>query len=278
MKKFYCCIILSIIAFTCRATNIDGISYEIDTSSKTAKVVDLGHDYEGHPPYVGDIVIPETFGITKIDRFGESHTVTYTVTAIGSGAFSANMDLTSVVIPNTVTLIEYGAFEMCLKLASVTIGNSVETIQNLAFADCISLTSLVIPNSVKEIGDRAFGGLSNLKNLHIGSGVEYLGRFAFESCKVLENIYCYATVVPSAGADTFIDTNKATIYVPSATVEKYQSTYPWSVFTIMPLDETNGISPQRISPTTTLRKYIYNGHIIVDKDSRKFNIGGQMVE
>ena len=64
---------------------------------------------------------------------------TYSVTSIGSSAFSSCSSLTSITIPNSVT----------------SIGNS-------AFSSCSSLTSIVIPNSVMNIGDNAFSYCSAL--------------------------------------------------------------------------------------------------------------------
>lgn len=274
MKQIYCSIIFAITTLTCEAVNVNGISYDLDTASKTAKVVDLGNDYEGHPSYVGDIVIPESFDITTTDREGNKHTTTYIVTAIGNGAFRANTELTSIVIPNTVTIIEYDAFDGCAELTSVTIGNSVEIIQSGAFESCTSLSSVILPNSVTKIGDGAFANLVNLKTLSIGSGVKILGDYVFVDCEMLENIYCYAMEVPSAGVDIFLRTNNATIYVPKAVVEAYQAKTPWNSFSIKPLDEADGIAPLLISPITIPRKHMNNGHIIIENNTCKFNING----
>ena len=112
-----------------QAEVIDGINYSLDSSSKTASVTSLTEKYSG------DIVLPETV---------EYNGVTYSVTSIGSSAFSC-----------------------CSGLTSVVIGNSVTSIGNYAFESCSGLTSVVIPNSVTSIGDQTFYNCSSLTAVHI---------------------------------------------------------------------------------------------------------------
>ena len=125
---------------------------------------------------------------------------TYTVTIIGSSAFSHCAGLTSVTIPNSVTEIGQWAFYSCSNLTdiivdpenssycsidgvlynketsvlikcpegkkgSLTISGSVTTIGNEAFRDCIGLTSVTIPNSVTRIELYAFLGCLNLTDI-----------------------------------------------------------------------------------------------------------------
>ena len=125
---------------------------------------------------------------------------TYTVTIIGSLAFSHCAGLTSVTIPNSVTEIGQWAFYSCYNLTdiivdpenpsycsidgvlydkevsvlikcpegkkgSLTAPGSVTTIGNEAFRDCIGLTSVTIPNSVTGIELYAFLGCLNLTDI-----------------------------------------------------------------------------------------------------------------
>ncbi len=55
------------------------------------------------------------------------------VTAIGTGAFMGNTDITSVSIPSTVTRIGMEAFSDCTNLSSITIPDSVTSISEDAF-------------------------------------------------------------------------------------------------------------------------------------------------
>ncbi|MCR5191903.1 MAG: leucine-rich repeat protein [Bacteroidales bacterium] len=96
--------------------------------------------------------------------------VSYSVTEIGSYAFSSCVDLTSVTIPNTVTTIADDAFKNCVGLLSVSIPNSVTTIDDFAFSYCSSLTSITIPSSVTYIGLYVFTWCSALTSISVDPG------------------------------------------------------------------------------------------------------------
>ena len=76
----------------------------------------------------------------------------YSVTGIGSSAFSGCTGLTSVTVPDSVTSIGERAFYNCSCLASITIPDSVTSIGQRAFYGCTSLASVTIPDSVTSIG------------------------------------------------------------------------------------------------------------------------------
>lgn len=81
--------------------------------------------------------------------------------------------------------------------------------------NCSKLTSVTIPNSVKSIGNQAFDGcnltevISNIKN-----PFNIYGRPSFDN-KCTFNVYTF---------------NKATLYVPVGTIDKYKSTEGWKDF------------------------------------------------
>ena len=121
---------------------IDGINYEFNGETKQATVI-----RKSNGQYFGEVVIPESV---------EHKGTTYSVTSIGSQAFSDCSGLTSVTIPNSVTSIEGNAFWGCSGLTSVTIPNSVTSIGGMAFYQCSVLTSVTIGNSVTSIGNNVF--------------------------------------------------------------------------------------------------------------------------
>ena len=104
---------------TSTKVQVGNLYYYLDTSNHLAEVTS-----KPSGKYSGDIVIPASFSYNNIS---------YSVTSIGSLAFS-----------------------QCRGLTSVTIGNSVTTIGDWAFCDCNGLTSVTIPNSVTSIGEGAF--------------------------------------------------------------------------------------------------------------------------
>ena len=102
----------------------DGIYYYVlSEEEKTAEVTYNYKDIE-HNSYSGNVIIPEQV------KFEEKN---YTITAIGSNAFSGCSGLTSIELPVGVTSIGDGAF-----------------------FGCSGLTSIELPSGVTSIGDRAF--------------------------------------------------------------------------------------------------------------------------
>ena len=239
-------VLLSLPVFS-KAVEIEGINYELETTSHEAKVV-----AKRHGQYAREIAIPETI---------EHNAVTYRVTAIGNGAFSGCTELVSVVIPNTVTNIEGWAFYYCTSLSSVAIPNSVKcieeetfrgcsalrtidipdsvtTIGRGAFMNCEGLHSVVIPNCVTTISHNAFYGCTALSSVAIGCSAKEIGTQAFAHCPRLKDVFCHAASAPKANSQTF-DKNASrstSLHVPGVSVENYKATMPWSTFaSITPL-------------------------------------------
>ena len=181
-------------------------------------------------------------GITSIGKsaFADctsltSATIGSGVTSIGDGAFYSCSSLTSIDIPNNVTSLGSSAFSRCSSLDSITIGNGVTLIGDYAFYWCTALSSVIIGNGVTSIGKQAFYECDALTSVTIGSGVTSIGERAFYYCRDLKDVYCYAENPPSTYSDTFMSSYiiNATLHVPSASIEAYKSTFPWSSFNIV---------------------------------------------
>ena len=81
-------------------------------------------------------------GNLKIPKVAVDRNTEYSVTTIGSDAFSDCRDLTTVEIPNSVTSIGDRAFSYCYGLKSVEIPNSVTSIAYSDFSECISINTI----------------------------------------------------------------------------------------------------------------------------------------
>ena len=203
---------------------VNGIYYNLNSSSKTAEVTYKSSSYRS---YSGKVNIPSSMSYNG---------TTYSVTSIGNYAFDDCHDLTSITIPNSVTSIGFWAFTDCRALTSITIPNSVTSIGSSAFSGCSGLTSVTIPSSVTSIGSYAFFGCSGLTSVTIGSGVTSIGSYAFTNCTNLSDVFCYAEIVPTArfgGSNTAFEglsLSSVTLHVPESSIADYRSTAPWSSF------------------------------------------------
>ncbi len=187
-------------------TQVDGIWYDFDSSTKTASVT-----YSNE--YSGSVIIPETVTYNGI---------TYSVTSIGSYAFYECSSLTSVTIPNCVTSIGNSAFRGCDSLSKTNYTGDIAGWCNIKFANyyanpmCYSrnfyindqeIKDLVIPNNVTSIGSYAFFGCSSLTSVTIPNSVTSIGNLAFINCSSLTsplyNAHCFAYMPTSySGAYT----------------------------------------------------------------------------
>lgn len=152
---------------------IDGVYYNLVTSTKTATVVN------GSTKYTGEVTIPAT--VTWED-------ITYDVTSISMEAFKSCTGLTSVSIPSSVSIISDQAFYNCSGLTSVTIPDGVTSIGNEAFYQCSNLATVVIGDDVKTIGYNAFYNCRKLAELTFGKRVESIGAWAFYNCDGLNSV------------------------------------------------------------------------------------------
>lgn len=158
------------------------------------------------------------------------------ISEIGEYAFYG-CDLISITIPNKVTEIKRGVFGSCSKLSSVTIPGSVTLIGDSAFGSCSSLTHFTIPDSVITIGNSFLSGCTKLTSITIPDSVTSIGDYAFYDCRALKIIYCRPTIPPIIGASyAFGNCNNIIIYVPTESVDAYETANVWKSKTIRGYD------------------------------------------
>lgn len=193
-----------------------GIYYYINEDGTSVTVASCQREYSGH------LVIPST--VVHDDK-------TYKVTDIDNEAFRYCKSLTSIVIPDGVTSIGWFAFKNCTSLASAVIGNGMTDMKVGTFMLCTSLTTVDLPESLTSIRGEAFRSCKSLTSITIPEGVTFIEEDVFDGCTSLATVVCRAGKVPDA-AMAFGDAPlyKATLYVPSSSIEAYKAADQWKNF------------------------------------------------
>ena len=123
--------------------------------------------YEGNDK---EVKIPDNLGINYI----------------GNDAFSYNLELESVEIPDGVCNINSEAFSECENLKTVIFPQTLETIGYQAFDYCFSIKEFSFPENLTYIGDEAFAQCDSLENINFGnnfktSNVVYMNSLFFNT-------------------------------------------------------------------------------------------------
>ena len=106
------------------------------------------------------------------------------VVSIAEGAFTAQMKLEEITLPETVTEICPRAFADCENLKSVT-APGVTVIGMEAFQNCDNLRDVRFSSSLAVIDDRAFHSCSRLQSLTAPATLTEIGTDAFVGCENL---------------------------------------------------------------------------------------------
>ena len=122
------------------------------------------------------------------------------VTEIAKNAFTNNVDLYSIVLPDTVTVIGEDAFRNCRSLVSVKLPASLKELPMNCFFGCSVLKTVVLPETLEKIGEFCFEGCTKLGNVKIPASVTEIGYDAFVHCEnilldVSENEYAAAYAI-----------------------------------------------------------------------------------
>ena len=182
-------------AWDYKRVQIGDLYYNLDATNQTAEVTNKSYS---------NYTYNEGWNVTNanIPASVAYHSVTYSVTSIGWGAFYDCRSLTSVTIPNSVTSIGDYAFSRCSGLTKVNIMD-IAAWCNIAFSNYesnplsyakhlyvndVDVTDLVIPNSVTSIGDFAFYNCSGLTSVTIPNSVTNIGNHAFYECTGLTKV------------------------------------------------------------------------------------------
>lgn len=196
-----------------------------------------GHAFSGCTG-LSNIAIPES--VTSIGDYafvGCTNLATVlipnSVTSLGGGVFRNCTSLTKVTLPETIYGIRFWLFLDCVNLIDIIIPNSVHYIGSGAFQGCNSLTNVTIPNNVSSVEEMAFYGCNSLESITISSSVTSIENEAFANCSQLRSVKSYITEPQNCsihGYSFYNTSSNATLYVPTGTKSKYETTEGWNQF------------------------------------------------
>ena len=244
MKKKLLTLAVALLAATgawAQEFTFDNLTYTV--TDATAKTVEL----------TGYVTAPE--GALTIPATVTNESTEYSVTSIGSWAFSWCSRLTAVTIPEGVatigsrafflsaltqvtlpeglTNISNMSFEGCAALAQINLPNSLTSIANRAFYGCTSLTEVTLPDGLTKIEFFTFYGCSALEKVTLPEGITYIGDKAFYKCSGLTEMTVLATTPPTVGTDVFLNVSRTIpVYVPAASLADYQAAAVWNEFNL----------------------------------------------
>ena len=109
------------------------------------------------------------------------------VTAIAEGAFTGNLGIERVTLPDSVTVIDKKAFRGCRNLKKVDWSAGLERIGEGAFYGS-GLTEVTLPDSVRTVQSSAFAFCEDLKLFRASKGLERIPDYLFDRCTSLETV------------------------------------------------------------------------------------------
>lgn len=240
---------------------VDGEDYNV--TSVTINSAERG----GFDEYTGNIILQDNISSIGKQAFMfsklKSVIIGENVTTIGESAFASCENLETITIPTSVTSIETFAFgfgfssklkeinvsddnvnfrtsedKRCLVdsngaiiafasagIDSYVIPNSIYAIGDWTFTN-MKLTTIKIPDSVTSIGEYAFYNCSNLQSFTIPRGVTSIG-FSSLTNLTLTQITIEAITPPTLSSNGSISSSITTIYIPTGTLEAYQTADVW---------------------------------------------------
>lgn len=132
--------------------------------------------------------------------FGEDRTATVVENTVETPdvSFSANTNITSVILPAGIISYDDYAFMGCVALESVTIAGEGSATDGFvgesAFEGCTSLTTVDVLEGVVTIKESAFEDCTSLKAIELPEGLTTIEDNAFDCCTALTTLVLPSTV------------------------------------------------------------------------------------
>ena len=173
------------------------------------------------------------------------------ISLIKKDAFSAQSQLSEIILPSKVKILKGGAFRHCVNLKQAIILGNLSIVEQLVFWDCkqlknfvspnastdgryiiiddelkavagYNLTNVTIPTTIVRIGETAFKGCTDITTVTIPSNVKYIDNSAFSDCSNLtalslsEGLISIGSDYSSSLGDTFAFTALTEVTFPQS--------------------------------------------------------------
>ena len=184
-----------------------------------------------------------------------SITIPNGITTFGNTAFQSIYSLSGIVLPSTLTGGIDRQFNNCYALSRISIPHDVvgtwwqsfggcstlvraelpegsTTLDATAFSNCMSLRSVVIPEGITSIGTSGFANCKRLASISVPSTMTTIGSSAFNSCSGVKEFHFKSTTPPSIFNSAVFGgiPSDCIFYVPTGSLEAYQTATNWSTF------------------------------------------------
>lgn len=206
---------------------------------------------------------------------------------IGNFAFSNCRYLTDVSIPVSVTSIGVNPFRHDkIENLNIASGNTTYALDNNAIVtQSISpqLVSMplktkgeyVVPEGVTSIGQQAFQKSCMISGLRLPASMSTIKTGAFGECYSLSEVYSQNAAPPTlASTSVFADEvkNAATLYVPTGSLDAYQTAYVWKDFQNIKEYDFGGIDTITANDTSTGGCFDLQGRKLAEPQHGNINI------
>lgn len=148
----------------------------------------------------------------------------------GSGTFECCYSLKSIAFPKSISGLTTYMFRYCYNLKKIAFPSSISSITEQALINCYSICSITIPDSITTIGVKAFTTCRSLSSITLPSSITTISEQAFSSCYGVKEYHIKPTTPPTlANTNAFSGiSSDCIIYVPSASLNSYQTANVWS--------------------------------------------------
>lgn len=109
--------------------------------------------------------------------------------------------------------------------------NEMQIVFLRAFNECAKLTEVYLPYGVFNLETEAFANCTSLKTVKVPSTVTKMGLKVFEGDTSLERLFFNLNNPLEIDDNAFTNAKKTTLYVPSASINKYKAANGWKDWT-----------------------------------------------